>query len=72
MSISHKQVIKRGAKVTYKGIEAIVYQVDRPIGFSTDDYYYKSTDEMSAIFAETSFVAIKNLKNAYYANDRQA
>ncbi len=24
----------------------------RPIGFSTDDYYYKSTDEMRAIFAE--------------------
>ena len=40
MSISHKQVIKRGAKVTYKGVEAIVYQVDRPIGFSTKEPVY--------------------------------
>lgn len=40
MSISHKQVIKRGAKVRYKGVDAIVYQVDRPIGFSTKEPVY--------------------------------
>lgn len=40
MSISHKQVIKRGAKVRYKGVDAIVYQVSRPIGFSVKEPIY--------------------------------
>ena len=40
MSISHKQVIKRGAKVRYKGVDAIVYQVNRPIGFSVKEPIY--------------------------------
>ena len=40
MNVSHTQVIKRGAKVRYKGVEAIVYQVNRPIGFSTKEPVY--------------------------------
>lgn len=40
MGISHQQVIKRGAKVKYKGVEAVVYQVERPIGFSVKEPVY--------------------------------
>lgn len=40
MAIAHNLIIKRGAKVTYKGVEAIIYQVDRPIGFSTKEPTY--------------------------------
>ena len=40
MAIAHNLIIKRGEKVTYKGVEAIVYQVDKPIGFSTKEPTY--------------------------------
>lgn len=40
MAIAHNLIIKRGAKVIYKGVEAIVYQVDKPIGFSIKEPTY--------------------------------
>lgn len=40
MAITHNLIIKRGAKVVYKGVEAVVYQVNKPIGFSMEEPTY--------------------------------